>query len=107
MKICLNLKRIYVHESIFDRFKAALIKTIQGYNIGDGTQEGVTHGPLQNSMQYERVKTFFTDIKEQGWNVAVGGEVKKSSGYFFPPTVIDRPADNSRIVVEEPFGKYF
>ncbi|KAK7214807.1 hypothetical protein V2G26_002810 [Clonostachys chloroleuca] len=55
-------------------------------------------------MQYERVKTFFSDIKKEGWNVAVGGEVQPSKGYFIPPTLIDRPPEKSRLVVEEPFG---
>ncbi|GKT41810.1 putative aldehyde dehydrogenase fus7 [Colletotrichum spaethianum] len=103
-KICLNLKRIYVHERIFEEFKESLVKHVRGYNLGDGSQKGVTHGPLQNSMQYERVKTFFSDIKSQGWKVAVGGEVDTSQGYFITPTIIDRPPEKSRIVVEEPFG---
>ncbi|GKT91841.1 aldehyde dehydrogenase [Colletotrichum tofieldiae] len=103
-QICLNLKRIYVHETIFERFKKSLVKHVKGYNLGDGSQQGVTHGPLQNSMQYERVKTFFSDIKTQGWEVAVGGEINTSQGYFITPTIIDRPPEKSRIVVEEPFG---
>lgn len=57
-------------------------------------------------MQYERVLTFFDDIEKQGWKVAVGGKVNPSAGYFITPTIIDRPAENSRIVVEEPFGEY-
>ncbi|KAF6832982.1 aldehyde dehydrogenase [Colletotrichum musicola] len=103
-QICLNLKRIYVHESIFPQFKQALVKHVKGYTVGDGSQKGVTHGPLQNSMQFERVKTFFSDIKSQGWEVAVGGEIEASQGYFITPTIIDRPPENSRLVVEEPFG---
>ncbi|OLN96784.1 putative aldehyde dehydrogenase, partial [Colletotrichum chlorophyti] len=103
-QICLNLKRIYVHESIFDQFKESLVSHVKGYNLGDGSLQGVTHGPLQNSMQFERVKTFFSDIKSQGWEVAVGGEIETSQGYFITPTIIDRPPEKSRIVVEEPFG---
>lgn len=56
-------------------------------------------------MQYERVKTFFDDIEKQGWKVATGGKIEASSGYFVTPTIIDRPPEKSRIVVEEPFGK--
>ncbi|KAJ0423055.1 Aldehyde/histidinol dehydrogenase [Aspergillus carlsbadensis] len=55
-------------------------------------------------IQYTRVKTFFDDIKKQGWSAATGGEIEPSSGYFIRPTIIDRPPENSRIVVEEPFG---
>ncbi|POS78360.1 aldehyde dehydrogenase (NAD+) [Diaporthe helianthi] len=107
-QVCLNLKRIYVHESIYEEFKAALVKHAGSFTLGDGSTPGVTHGPLQNSMQYNRVKTFFDDIASQGWKVALGGEMPASEqsakGYFIKPTIIDRPPEKSRIVVEEPFG---
>ncbi|KAH6887476.1 aldehyde dehydrogenase domain-containing protein [Thelonectria olida] len=103
-QICLNLKRIYVHESIYEQFRDSLVKHVKSYVLGDGSKEGISHGPLQNSMQYERVKTFFDDIEKQGWKVAVGGKIEPSSGYFITPTIIDNPAEDSRIVVEEPFG---
>ncbi|KAH6611303.1 aldehyde dehydrogenase [Trichoderma cornu-damae] len=103
-QVCLNLKRIYVHESIYDQFRDAMVKHIKAYTLGDGSQHGVSHGPLQNAAQYERVKTFFDDIERQGWKVAVGGTMEPSDGYFVAPTVIDRPPEKSRIVVEEPFG---
>ncbi len=95
-----------MHESIFEEFKLALVKHVEAYHLGDGSETGITHGPLQNEMQYNRVKTFFDDIEHQGWTAVTGGEVHPSSGYFIRPTIIDRPPDNSRIVVEEPFGEY-
>ncbi|KAL1899415.1 hypothetical protein Sste5346_002811 [Sporothrix stenoceras] len=103
-QICLNLKRIYVHESIFDEFRDALVKHVKAFSFGDGSKEGISHGPLQNKMQFDRVKTFFDDIESQGWKVAVGGKITPSDGFFVNPTIIDRPPENSRIVVEEPFG---
>lgn len=81
-----------------------MIKSIAAFTLGDGSKTGVSHGPLQNSMQFERVKTFFDDIKTEGWKVAAGGDIPSSQGYFIPPTIIDRPPEKSRIVVEEPFG---
>ncbi|EXL68574.1 aldehyde dehydrogenase (NAD+) [Fusarium oxysporum f. sp. conglutinans race 2 54008] len=103
-QICIALKRIYVHESIYEQFRDAMVKHIKTYTLGDGSQEGISHGPVQNSMQYEKVKTFFEDIEKQGWKVATGGKIDPSPGYFIIPTVIDRPPEDSRIVVEEPFG---
>ena len=66
------------------------------------------HNEIENGTgpaQYERVKTFFDDIKSQDWDVAVGGEMNSSPGYFITPSVIDRPPENSRIVAGEPFGE--
>ncbi|RMJ08843.1 hypothetical protein BHE90_000643 [Fusarium euwallaceae] len=105
-QICLNLKRIYVHESIYDEFRDAMVKHVKAYALGDGSKQGISHGPLQNSMQYNRVKTFFDDIEKQGWKVATGGKMnpEPNGGYFVTPTIIDNPPEKSRIVVEEPFG---
>ncbi|KAK2477315.1 hypothetical protein H9L39_09803 [Fusarium oxysporum f. sp. albedinis] len=89
-QICIALKRIYVHESIYEQFRDAMVKHIKTYTLGDGSQEGISHGPVQNSMQ--------------DWKVATGGKIDPSPGYFITPTVIDRPPEDSRIVVEEPFG---
>jgi acyl-CoA reductase-like NAD-dependent aldehyde dehydrogenase len=56
-------------------------------------------------MQFERVKGFFADIEKEGMSIAVGGKNPGGTGYFITPTIIDRPPEDSRLVVEEPFGK--
>lgn len=77
-------------------------KTIK---MGAGTEEGVFMGPIQNSMQYEKVKTFFEDVKKEGQNVVVGGTNPEGPGYFISPTIVAKPSEQSKLVVEEPFGK--
>ena len=102
------MKRIYVHESIYDKFREAMVQQVKGTKVGNGFDEDVTHGPIQNSMQYERVKGFFAEIETQGQKVAVGGKNDYGSkGYFITPTIVDNPPDSSRLVVEEPFGESF
>jgi acyl-CoA reductase-like NAD-dependent aldehyde dehydrogenase len=94
-----------VHEKIIDEFRNALVKHTKLLKLGEGNEEGVFLGPIQNSMQFERVKGFFADIEKEGMNVAVGGKNPGGKGYFITPTIIDRPAEDSRLVIEEPFGK--
>lgn len=104
-QVCLAVKRIYIHEDIYEAFREALVAHVKTLKFGDGQKAGITHGPIQNSMQYERVRGFFTDIEKEGWKVAVGGKNDDlSPGYFIQPTIIDNPAESSRIVTEEPFG---
>jgi acyl-CoA reductase-like NAD-dependent aldehyde dehydrogenase len=104
-QICLALKRVYIHESIFDEFRDEMIAYAKSLVSGDGLKEGVTLGPIQNSMQYERVQGFFADIEKESWKVAFGGKNDESSpGYFISPTIIENPKEDSRIVTEEPFG---
>jgi acyl-CoA reductase-like NAD-dependent aldehyde dehydrogenase len=106
-QVCLAIKRLYIHESIFEEFRDAMVATVKTFKFGKGVEDAtVTHGPVQNEMQYKRVKGYFNDIEKEGWKVAVGGKIDESSpGYFITPTIIDRPKEDSRIVVEEPFGK--
>lgn len=104
------IKRLYVHSAIYEDFKTALVGFVtNAVKTGDGFDEGVLVGPIQNSMQFEKVKNLYSEIDKQGWKVAIGGNCKptltsESPGYFMTPTVIDNPPENSRIVQEEPFG---
>jgi len=103
-QICFAIKRILVHEKIIDEFRNALVKHTKLLKVGEGNEEGVFLGPIQNSMQFEKVKGFFADIEKEGMTVAVGGKNPGGKGYFITPTIIDRPAEDSRLVLEEPFG---
>ncbi|KAK2794239.1 hypothetical protein FQN50_009933 [Emmonsiellopsis sp. PD_5] len=104
-QICVAIKRIYIHESIYEKFREAVSQATASLLVGEGNEPGVFVGPIQNSMQYERVKGFFAEIEKEKWTVATGGtaEIRKP-GYFVQPTIIDQPPSDSRIVVEEPFG---
>lgn len=105
-QVCIAIKRIYVHSSIYNEFRDAMVRFTKTLSVGNGLEDGTTHGPLQNSMQYERVQGFFADIEKQKWTTAVGGKNDENAkGYFIQPTIIDNPEDESRIVTEEPFGK--
>jgi acyl-CoA reductase-like NAD-dependent aldehyde dehydrogenase len=105
-QICLCVKRIYIHSAIYDQFRDAMVAFTKSLLVGPGTQDGVFLGPIQNSMQYERVQGFFQDVEKNGMKVAVGGKCENSEGYFINPTIIDNPQEDSRIVVEEPFGTF-
>ncbi|KAF4311645.1 putative aldehyde dehydrogenase-like protein [Botryosphaeria dothidea] len=105
-QICMDIKRVYVHEKIYDAFREALVNFTKAVKTGPASDPEVLVGPIQNSMQYEKVKDMYTEIAKQGWNAALGGAVheRNAPGYFVQPAIIDNPPDDSRIVVEEPFG---
>lgn len=103
-QVCLCLKRIFIHSSIYEPFREALVEEVKKFKVGNGLEEGTTHGPIQNVMQFERVKGFFAEIEKENWKVAVGGRNDTSKpGYYITPTIIDAPAEDSRLVIEEPF----
>lgn len=47
----------------------------------------------------------YQDVKKSGYQLALDGKILESTkGYFAEPAIVDNPPDDSRIVVEEPFG---
>uniref|UniRef100_L2FK98 aldehyde dehydrogenase (NAD(+)) n=1 Tax=Colletotrichum fructicola (strain Nara gc5) TaxID=1213859 RepID=L2FK98_COLFN len=108
-QVCIAIKRIYIHESIYDELLTEMANVVNSFPVGDGQKEGTMLGPVQNQMQFERVKDLLKDIEEQKHKLAAGSTAPASNGkgYFITPTMVDNPPDNSRIVVEEPFGPVF
>lgn len=102
-QVCLALKRLYVHEKIYDEMCAELAQLAQATVVGDGLEQGVTHGPLQNKQQFEKVKQILADAKVHG-KIIAGGEVLDRPGYFIKPTIVRDIAEGSRLVDEEQFG---
>jgi len=72
--------------------------------VGDGAQQGVTFGPVQNLPQYRRVKALIDEARAEGLTVLEGREVPQNGGYFVPITLVDNPPEHSRVVQEEAFG---
>ncbi len=103
-QVCVAAKRIYVHDAIYDAFAQAFAAAAKATPMGPGTQEGVVLGPVQNRPQYERVKELIAATRDAGHTFLAGGHVPEGPGYFIPPTVVDNPPDDARVVVEEPFG---
>jgi acyl-CoA reductase-like NAD-dependent aldehyde dehydrogenase len=102
---CVGIKRLYVHSSFHKDFVEAFVDYAKQQKLGDGLDPTVTVGPVQNKMQFDKLKAFLDDIKADGQKIVLGGEIDESQqGYFIPITVVDNPPEDSRIVQEEQFG---
>ncbi|KAJ1329893.1 aldehyde dehydrogenase family protein [Microdochium nivale] len=110
-QICVAIKRMYIHESVYDAVLKSIVDYVNTLKVGDGFEENVFLGPIANGPQFERVKDLLQDIQKTNLKIAVGGtEAYKggsSKGYFITPTIVDNPPEDSRIVVEEPFAPVF
>jgi len=102
-QVCLAIKRVYVHDAIYDEMCAALAKLAEQAIVDDGLAQGAQIGPLQNKAQYEKVKAFLEDARANGTIIA-GGEVEARSGYFIRPTIVRDISDGTKLVDEEQFG---
>ena len=102
-QVCLAIKRVYAHESIYEELCTELAKLAEAAVVGNGLDAGTQFGPLQNKTQYEKVKGFLADAKERG-RIIAGGTVPDGPGYYIKPTIVRDIPDDARLVREEQFG---
>jgi acyl-CoA reductase-like NAD-dependent aldehyde dehydrogenase len=99
---CAALKRLYVHDDVYDDVCSALVDYARNIPVGDGLDPASVLGPVQNEMQFKKVKSLVDDAKRKGGKVLLGG--KPDKGLFYPITLVADMANGNRLVDEEQFG---
>jgi len=101
---CVCANRIYAQDGIYDAFVKRLSTKVAAMKIGDGTQDGVTQGPLINMAAVEKVEKHIDDAVKHGATVITGGKRHALGGTFFEPTVLANVPADALVSYEETFG---
>lgn len=100
---CACIKRLYVHEADYPALLAELSTIAAELKIGNGLDETVLIGPLQNRQQLSKVTTLLQAAKDSGCAIHQFGTVP-DKGYFLPITLVGDIQDGHPLVDEEQFG---
>jgi acyl-CoA reductase-like NAD-dependent aldehyde dehydrogenase len=102
---CAALKRLYVHDSIYEEVITALKDVAARMPMGNGLDEANVLGPVQNKKQFDIVSGLVEDAKARGGRVITGGSAATELGdLFYPITIIADLEDGDPLVDEEQFG---
>ncbi|KAJ8086514.1 hypothetical protein PM082_005337 [Marasmius tenuissimus] len=101
---CTAGSRLYVQESIYDKFLQILVDKVKATVIGDGFDEKSTGGPVVSKVQYDRVWGYIESGKSEGAKIILGGEKRKTKGFYVDPTIFADVRPEMKIVKEEIFG---
>ena len=101
---CACLKRLYVHESLYDDVVERLVALINAQVVGNGLDKATTFGPLQNKIQYQKVLALIADAEASGANIIRPSQAIPDSGYFIAPTLVTDIDQQSTLVQTEQFG---
>ncbi|HWU45634.1 MAG TPA: aldehyde dehydrogenase family protein [Humibacter sp.] len=102
---CAALKRLYVHDSVYDAVVDALAEVVARMPMGNGLDENNVLGPLQNQQQFEIVNRLVEDAKAHGARIVTGGSPAVELGpLFYPVTLVAEASDGIALVDEEQFG---
>ncbi|MEO8220608.1 MAG: aldehyde dehydrogenase family protein [Specibacter sp.] len=102
---CAALKRLYVHDDIYDAVCEELTAVAAAMPMGVGLDENNVLGPLQNKQQFDIVARLVEAAKDSGARVLLGGNPETGQpGYFYPTTLVADIENNNPLVAEEQFG---
>lgn len=101
---CVCANRIYVQDSVYDAFAAKLAAAVEQLKVGDGTEVGVTTGPLVDGNAVAKVQRHLEDATAKGAQVLAGGKPHALGGNFFEPTILTNVDSSMLVAREETFG---
>lgn len=102
---CVCANRIYVQRGIYDKFASKFVEKVKKFKVGNGSDEGVTHGPLIHDRALSKVDSHVRDAESKGGKVLIGGQkMPKLGPNFFEPTVITEVNMKMQLASEETFG---
>jgi len=104
-QICCALKRLIVHESIYDEVVQKIIKIIKKQIVGDPLDKKTTIGSLSAKRQLETLEIQVEDARKKGATIVTGGKRPEGlDGAYYMPTLITNTTPDMAVVTEEVFG---
>ena len=110
-ELCSNGTRVYVAESIKDKFLEKLIEKTKRLIIGDPTKMETQIGALISQEHFEKVMGYIEIGINEGAKLHCGGkrflshkQAELNEGFFVEPTIFEEDNEEARIVKEEIFG---
>jgi succinate-semialdehyde dehydrogenase/glutarate-semialdehyde dehydrogenase len=108
-QICIAINRIYVHESICEKFLEAFARETGKLTIANGIDKpDADLGPMASQEGLEKTKRHIQDALSKGARLVWGGKKPKGPefaiGYFFEPTILADVGHSMLVMTEETFG---
>ncbi|MFN3307232.1 MAG: aldehyde dehydrogenase family protein, partial [Candidatus Kapaibacteriota bacterium] len=101
---CISAKRFIVEKPIFDTFVEKFVQLIKSKKVGNPIEEGVDVGPLARRDLLLELHQQVRRGKELGDKVIWGGEIFRSKGFYYAPTLAIVENLESPLFNEETFG---
>ena len=102
---CCSVERIYVHRDVHDAFVDAFCATVDGFVMGDPTDDATYLGPLTRADQAAVLEAQIADALAKGATLVRGGHrVAGRPGAWFEPTVLTGASSDMAVMRDESFG---
>ena len=107
-QVCCAGSRVFVQESIYDKFVKEATERFNKVKVGLPWDESTQMGSQVDKRQMEKILSYVDIAKEEGATILCGGYQEKENGLdkgcFIRPTLIADVHNNMRVAREEIFG---
>ncbi|MBN1964637.1 MAG: aldehyde dehydrogenase family protein, partial [Anaerolineae bacterium] len=104
-QVCVSTERVYVLESVYDRFIERLCHHAEKLTIGPGDGLDVHVGSMTNEREVKRCEDQIADAVAKGARVVFGGQRRPDLGpLFFEPAILVDVDHTMEVMREETFG---
>ena len=101
---CVAGSRLLVEAPIADEFCARVADGMGKLRVGDPLDRDTRLGPLVSQVQFDRVKGYIDEGRNEGAQMHVVGDGEPSTGFYVRPTLFSGVEPKMRIAQEEIFG---
>ncbi|EID55905.1 succinic semialdehyde dehydrogenase [Saccharomonospora xinjiangensis] len=104
-QLCVSVERVYVHDSLRERFLAEFARRARALRLGASLDYRADMGSLTTEEQLRAVSAHVADAREHGATVVTGGEARPEAGpLFFEPTILTDVPASAAVFADETFG---
>jgi aldehyde dehydrogenase (NAD+) len=103
---CTSLRRLFVHDSVYDQLVPRLQKAYGSVTIGNPLEAGTLVGPLIDKPAFDKMQGALAAAKAEGGTVTGGERVESGNSteaYYVRPALVEMPAQTGP-VIEETFA---
>ena len=98
---CTSLRRLIVHEDIYDRLLGSLRTTYAEITVGDPRQAATLVGPLIDGAAYQQMRVVLDRVAAEEGATVVGGErvleASHPDAYYVRPAIAEMPAQTDTV----------
>jgi len=101
---CCGIERIYVHESLFDRFVEKAVAIVNGYKLGDPMDPETTIGPMANVRFATEVRAQIAEALADGATAHINTMPSDDGAAYLTPQILTNMTHDMRVMRDESFG---
>ena len=100
---CTTLRRLFVHDSVYDQLVPKLKAIWANLPIGDPLKKGTLVGPLIDRQAFENMERALASAKDEGGRISGGGRVHEHglpNAFYVKPAIVEMPGQTKTVCHE-------